>query len=45
MRGSKFELKFDYKGQPANEEEIRNVLKKDKKFSANKKSEEYKNNA
>jgi hypothetical protein len=23
MRGSKYELKFDYKGQPMNEEEIR----------------------
>jgi hypothetical protein len=28
MRGSKYELKFDYKGQPINEEEIRQVLKK-----------------
>lgn len=28
MRGSKYELKFDYKGQPINEEEIRNILKK-----------------
>lgn len=28
MRGSKYELKFDNKGQPINEEEIRNVLKK-----------------
>jgi hypothetical protein len=28
MRGSKYELKFDFKGQPINEEEIRNVLKK-----------------
>lgn len=28
MRGSKHELKFDYKGQPINEEEIRNILKK-----------------
>jgi hypothetical protein len=31
MRGSKYELKFDYKGQPINEDEIRKVLKKDKK--------------
>jgi hypothetical protein len=30
MRGSKYELKFDYKGQALNEEEIRNVLKKKK---------------
>lgn len=28
MRGSKYELKFDFKGQPTNEEEIRNILKK-----------------
>jgi hypothetical protein len=43
MRGSKFELKFDYKGQPINEEEIRSVLKKDKKYiSSSKKSEEEK---
>lgn len=34
MRGSKFELRFDYKGQPVNEEEIRNVLKKDKRTAA-----------
>jgi hypothetical protein len=31
MRGSKYELKFDYKGQAVNEEEIRNVLKKEKR--------------
>ncbi len=31
MRGSKYELKFDYKGNPINEEEIRDVLKKEKK--------------
>jgi len=30
MRGSKYELKFDYKGQPVNEDVIRNVLKKEK---------------
>ena len=41
MRGSKFELKFDFKGQPTNEEEIRCVLKKEKK-SAGTKSEEEK---
>jgi len=28
MRGSKYELKFDYQGKPTNEEEIRQVLKK-----------------
>jgi len=28
MRGSKYELRFDFKGQPINEEEIRNILKK-----------------
>jgi hypothetical protein len=37
MRGSKYELKFDYKGQPMNEEEIRSVLKKDKKVVINTK--------
>ena len=26
MRGSKYELKFDYAGKPMNEEEIRKVL-------------------
>lgn len=26
MRGSKYELKFDYGGQPINESEIREVL-------------------
>ena len=31
MRGSKYELKFDYKGLAINEEEIRLILKKDKK--------------
>jgi len=30
MRGSKYELKYDYAGKPINEEEIRKVLKKDK---------------
>lgn len=29
MRGSKYELKFDYAGKPVNEEEIRKVLRKD----------------
>lgn len=29
MRGSKYELKFDYQGKPINEEEIRQVLRKD----------------
>lgn len=28
MRGSKYELKFDYQGKPVNEDEIREVLKK-----------------
>ena len=28
MRGSKYELKFDTKGHPSNEEEIKKVLKK-----------------
>ena len=28
MRGSKYELKFDYQGKPVNEDEIRLVLKK-----------------
>lgn len=28
MRGSKYELKFDYQGKPVNEDEIRRVLKK-----------------
>lgn len=28
MRGSKYELKFDYQGKPINEDEIREVLKK-----------------
>jgi len=28
MRGSKYELKFDYQGKPTNENEIREVLKK-----------------
>ena len=28
MRGSKYELKFDYQGKPVNEDEIRQVLKK-----------------
>ena len=28
MRGSKYELKFDYQGKPVNEEDIRKVLKK-----------------
>jgi hypothetical protein len=43
MRGSKYELKFDYKGQPMNEEEIRSVMKKDNKNKINnKKGEEEK---
>ncbi len=43
MRGSKYELKFDFKGQPTNDEEIKQVLKKDKKFMmSSKKSEEEK---
>lgn len=42
MRGSKYELKFDYKGQPVNEDEIKHVLKKDKKGGTTKKSEEEK---
>jgi hypothetical protein len=43
MRGSKYELKFDYKGMPVNEEEIRMILKKEKKGgTGNKKSEEEK---
>lgn len=43
MRGSKYELKFDFKGQPVNEEEIRQVLKKDKKLvMTSKKGEEEK---
>jgi len=28
MRGSRYELKFDYAGKPINEEEIRKVLHK-----------------
>lgn len=28
MRGSKYELKFDYQGKPVNEDEIREVLRK-----------------
>ena len=35
MRGSKYELKFDFKGQAINEEEIRNVLKKEKRGARN----------
>lgn len=31
MRGSKYELKFDYAGKPINEEEIRKVLRKKEK--------------
>lgn len=31
MRGSKYELKFDYAGKPVNEEEIRKVLRKKEK--------------
>ena len=46
MRGSKYELKFDFKGQAVNEDEIRTILKKDKKPTSsnnmNKKSEEEK---
>lgn len=33
MRGSKYELKFDYAGKPINEEEIRMVLRKKEKES------------
>jgi len=29
MRGSKYELKFDHKGQAINESEVRDVLKKE----------------
>lgn len=29
MRGSKYELKFDFAGKPVNEEEIRKVLSKE----------------
>ena len=43
MRGSKYELKFDFKGQPINEEDVKVILKKEKKSSTNnKKSEEEK---
>lgn len=28
MRGSKYELKFDYQGKPVNEDEIRQVLRR-----------------
>ena len=28
MRGSRYELKFDYTGQPVNESEIREVLER-----------------
>lgn len=28
MRGSKYELKFDYQGKPINEDEIRQVLRR-----------------
>ena len=35
MRGSKYELKFDFKGQPVNEEELRQFLKKSKKSANN----------
>jgi hypothetical protein len=28
MRGSKYELKFDFQGKPVNDDEIRHVLKK-----------------
>lgn len=42
MRGSKFELRFDFKGLPVNEEEIRTVLKKDKKGGVSTKKEEEK---
>ena len=34
MRGSKYELKFDYQGKPVNEDEIRLVLKKGNGSSA-----------
>ena len=30
MRGSRYELKFDTKGQPINEEEIKHILKNKK---------------
>ena len=33
MRGSKYELKYDYKGQPINEEEIKDVLRKGGKWA------------
>ena len=43
MRGSKYELKFDYKGQSINEDEIRQILKKDKKsIGGNKNNEKEK---
>lgn len=29
MRGSRYELKFDFCGKPTNEEEIRKVLRKE----------------
>ena len=29
MRGSKYELKFDFAGKPTNEDEIRKVLRKE----------------
>mmetsp|Transcript_5688 Transcript_5688/g.9770 ORF Transcript_5688/g.9770 Transcript_5688/m.9770 type:complete len:172 (+) Transcript_5688:467-982(+) len=35
MRGSKYELKFDYQGKPINEEEIKQVLKRDFNDSSN----------
>jgi hypothetical protein len=36
MRGSKYELKFDYQGKPVNEEEIRDVLSKGSSDPSNK---------
>jgi hypothetical protein len=40
MRGSKYELKFDFKGQAINEEEIRSILKREKMHSGPKSEEE-----
>ena len=46
MRGSKYELKFDFKGLPTNEEDVRAILKKEKKTqwkeTVKQKSEEEK---
>jgi hypothetical protein len=35
MRGSKYELEFDHKGNNINEQEIRNVLRKGKSKNPN----------